>query len=485
MANGYYGGAPNALLGGMEFAAAQRRRRQQENALSSMIRRFGPEAADPVALGQLQGIQQRAEAHPYAMSQLQRADAAQQAAVGQLGPLAGDPAAHGMVTQSQDREMQLRQQAGLRAALFLGAAKQRGANLGEAFDRVSTILPQLGFPAEQIPQIRDQILSNPDSVDELVAMLGGGEGQAAPRAMGAPVPVYDDRTGRARLMQYMSDGSTRIIEGVTPVAALQGESRLQQGWERLGLQRRSLTNEELRMMGYDATPGYQYFMMQNPDGSTRIVADAVPGTAEEATRTQREQEQLGALAESARGLEVVIGDAERVNRWGERALQLMDDSWVSQSNLLSAQARRAAATVPGTTTYEIAQDIENIRGVVAIDELLRIKDRGATLGQVTEKELELLKNKLSTLDVRRDPRLLREDMNEILTMYNDILRRAGSDLQEARQQLQNPPQPQRYGPPVPQPGGGRTAPAPAQPQQPTQQPTPSVDELLDLYAPVQ
>lgn len=448
MPSNYFGGAPNAWQGGVEFSAAQRQRRVQENALNAMIERFGPEAANPAALGQMQMIEQQAALAPHVLAGAERTTNAQEALVSAYGPHAGDPAA-----VATDERLQAQDTRAARmATTYLQQVRDRGGDLSAAFDQIQRTLPAVGVPSEHIPMLRDHILSNPDSLDELMAMFNESDRGANPaRGLSGGVAMRNNRTGELEWV-IPTEGGHRTVPGYTPVSAEQADTRLRQGDARIGIAGRALTLDEQKAAGFDAAPNTQLWWEGEP-GNSRIVADAIPGSEQDAGRTTARQQQMDALDKDMVGLGVVTEQAESVTRWGERALGNMDDSWLQQHNPLAAIARRAAAASGGTATSEIKADLDNIRGVIAIDELLRIKSRGATLGQVTTAELELLKNMLSTLTIDRDPAALREDLQEVLRRYNTIIAKSHGEIERIRG-LQSAPAADRYGPPVPPPGGG-------------------------------
>lgn len=458
MSNEYFGGAPNAFAGGMEFSAAQRARRQKENALNALIERFGPEAADPTALGQLEGIDQRREMQPYVMSGLERTQNAQEALVAEHGALAGDPTAHALDTQIDDRAQSQAQRAALNAAIFLKTAKARGADLGAAFDRIQTILPRIGIPADQLPSIRAQILSDPDSVDEFVAMLTTGDQNSVVRATGAPVPVYDDATGRLRLMQHMSDGTTQIVEGVTPASAVHAEARVNQGQERLGLGWRRLSHDEAKMRFPGTQPGVQYY--ETPDG--RVVADVVPGSPQATAQNTAVSERVGEISQYIQGAyTTVIAPAEAIRRNGESIKEFMARSrWFQNSGALSGAGRRAAALVPDSDAREVATMLETLKANIGFTQLSNMT-RG--LGAVSERELQQLERVLGSLTLDRQPDMLKRDIDEVLRLHEDIVEKteAAIERQQAELDRVQSNRGSSYGPPAPAPTPAGAAPAPA------------------------
>lgn len=434
---GYYGGAPNAFAGGGLFQQDRRARDYQENALRSLIDRFGPEAGDPTAWSQVQDIVQsrrlfpyeiEAQEHqsalrPHQLAAAERTTDAYDALVEDHGAVAGDPTAQGI---NAEMNAELRG-AALNAARFLQTAKSRGLDLGEAYDRVQGILPHLGIPDEGVAAIREQIVADPDSVDELAAMLSGEDGSN--RAMSAPIEVYDEQ-GRLRLMQPMRDGSYSFIEGVTPARGAQADVRL-------GQRDRALTNEEARMRGFDATPGHQYY--ETPDGE--IYARPVEGTEEsrEAEDRRRKIEQ----EEQER-----ITAAEEVVERSDLALQSLDNT-LSQLDRFGAvqgdegpvgRGSRTIGGLPGVRAISdvgrYQDEVETLLSHVAIDRLASIKATGATLGQITAPELAMLRASMGNLEaVGRDPELIREDLATIRRILEKARRNAQQDLEAADEDL--------------------------------------------------
>lgn len=457
MAREYFGGAPTAVQGGFEFGRAQRARQQKENALNALIERFGPEAADPAAYAQLQGVQQQAELHPYVLGGVQRADAAQKAAVAQLGPAAGDPAAQDMVDSQQKTQRELQQRAALSAAVFLQGAAKRGVDPNTAFDRVAEILPAIGYPAEQIAGLREQFISDPDSV---VAMLRSGDPNSVVRAVGQPTPVFDEASGKYKLLQAMTDGTTQLIEGVQPASTLQADQRIRQGDERLNQGWAKLSWDQVKQMLPAPQAGVQYW--QTPDG--RVVADVTPGSPQEAERDTAVAKQIGELSAAVQGAQLtVIAPAEVVQTNGSRVLDYMRQSgW--NSGVLPSNVRAAQAKVRGTQAWEVAQMLETLKANIGFSQLSNMT-RG--LGAVSERELMQLESVLGRLTVDRDPQLLEADIQRVLQLHRDIVQKTNQAIERQQGQINRLQERGSFGPP-------QSRPATAEP---------SIDDLLNQYAP--
>lgn len=444
----YYGGAPNAFAGGAMFQQDRRARDYQENALRALIQRFGPEAGDPTAWGQVQTIDQsqqmfphliaeqkhRAQVRPFEIGRLEHEQALQphvlgdaerrtdayDALTGRFGPEAGDPTAEGILSA---RNQELRG-AALNAARWLHTTRSKGGDLGQAYDRIQSVLPHVGIPAEGVAAIREQIISDPEAVDELIAMLSGFGEEGTGRAMSGGVAMRD-ADGNLRWVMPMGDGTgVELVDSAgrpyTPAAAEQADTRLQQGDRRL-------SNEELRMRGFDATPGHQYYMDQE---TGEIYSRVVAGTAEEraaqdrdrritaeehaARQAAQEQVQIADLA-----LNSLDNTLAQMDRWG---------GFQGGENNVS-RALRAAQGLPGvrsiTDVGRFMEEIQTLKAHVALDRLAAIKATGATLGQITERELTLLENSMGNLSSpSRSPELIRRDLETIRRIMTDARARA-------------------------------------------------------------
>lgn len=131
-----------------------------------------------------------------------------------------------------------------------------------------------------------------------------------------------------------------------------------------------------------------------------------------------------ATANMARAAFTVVRD-------GKIALDLMDESNIfSKSGTFSAAQRIAASKIPGTDTYEIGKLIQSVKDNIGIDALLNIKREGSGLGAVPQQQLETLQGLLGRLEVSRDPSLLKREIEDVLRMYQDVVKKSGEDLAE-------------------------------------------------------
>jgi len=121
----------------------------------------------------------------------------------------------------------------------------------------------------------------------------------------------------------------------------------------------------------------------------------------------------------------------------------------------------ALAKLPGTNARNLQAKMATLKSNLAFDRLQEMRDNsptGGAVGNVTEKELELLASTVASLDQGQSPDQLRESMDTIEAQYRDIRNRLG--YVEA---YKTPPG-ASAGPPNPRarPGGNRPA-TPARP----------------------
>jgi hypothetical protein len=103
--------------------------------------------------------------------------------------------------------------------------------------------------------------------------------------------------------------------------------------------------------------------------------------------------------------------------------------WIQGSSPLAAGSRIASSKIPGTPEYELQNLIDSVKSNIGIDTLLNIKREGSGLGQVPQKQLETLQEVLGKLNIGRDLNLLRRDINDVVSQYEDIINKSGATAQ--------------------------------------------------------
>jgi hypothetical protein len=476
----YFGGAPNAFAGGAEYSDHKYRNAQADNALNAMIQRFGPEAADPTRFGQMQSIRQNEQLFPHVLGQAERDTNANQALVTQYGPIAGSPSAYG--TQQTENSNLFR--TGKAAASVLQRVKENGGDLGGAFDRIMPILKAMGMPPEQFSTIRAQLLENPDLVDELSAMLTAGSADGGPRGLSGGQAMYDS-DGRLKWVIPMTDGSIRQVDGFTPAGALHSEARIDQGNANINLRGRTLTLAEARAYGLGTDAQWSVIGTDPSTGQPIFSQTMQPGSVGEEERLERiEKRQAADQAVVARN-ESLADRYTRGQQFASGGLMRMREvgPFLRSQNLVSGALRKSMAARPGNVLYDIQRYFDSLAGVIAIDQLLAIKTAGATLGQVTERELDMLQSQLGSWDIGRDPEQLEADLRELIATFGRFTESFARDAQQARERMNNPSaygiQPNNV--PMSTVPGGAPAPAPAPAQGPQDLSGASDDDLWGIF----
>jgi hypothetical protein len=165
-------------------------------------------------------------------------------------------------------------------------------------------------------------------------------------------------------------------------------------------------------------PGFE--LVEGPDGALSMVPIAGGPAAIEAQK---------AADAAAKGSEVVMTAAQTVFEDATRALNVLD-----KYGKAAAGIGGLTASIPATPAKELDGHIFSMKGNIGIDQLLKIKASGAGLGQIPQAQLEMLGAMLGNLDVKQNPRVLRENINRIQEIYSDIVEKEGGNpIELARQ----------------------------------------------------
>ena len=120
-------------------------------------------------------------------------------------------------------------------------------------------------------------------------------------------------------------------------------------------------------------------------------------------------------------LRQVSGDAGRIGRLTNEAIGITTESGTT------ALSGSLLKHVAGSDANQLKSILEVISSKVALDRLMEVKKTGATLGQVSEKELAMLQNSYDALQQSLPPERLRE----ALTNYANQLKKVEDQTQRA------------------------------------------------------
>ena len=143
---------------------------------------------------------------------------------------------------------------------------------------------------------------------------------------------------------------------------------------------------------------------------------------------KREQDDLVAQGKKTEALEKdsallrqVSGDAGRIGRLTNEAIGITTESGTT------ALSGSLLKNLPGSDANQLKSILEVISSKVALDRLMEVKKTGATLGQVSEKELAMLQQSYDALQQSLPPERLRQ----ALTNYANQLKKVEDQTQRA------------------------------------------------------
>ena len=180
-----------------------------------------------------------------------------------------------------------------------------------------------------------------------------------------------------------------------------------------------------------------YYYDRNENGTLKLNEEGKPyvvpvaGSAEDMKRKKEDkQEEIGKLGKATIAATVIV-DAQR-------ALDLIDED-----DTTTGADAFALRLVPSTKAYALDQMVQSIQANIGIDKLLEIKASGAGLGQVPQKQLEMLASVLGQLNTAQDKETVRFNVNRVLQLYSEIVRTLGGEEALANAIAQSKQTPER------------------------------------------
>jgi hypothetical protein len=335
---------------------------QQNAAREAMIEEYGPQAGDPAAFGQMQRIKQNNR----------RLDITEQR----------------FQTEQEEAERLRRQEAAQRVSALVAQRVNNGAGLEAAFDSVTPILERgFGMDRTQIEELRGAALANPEAAPQILASLGGVQPQQA-----APVgkPVEALVNGQPRMVQFYDDGSHDVLDMAPYERPRAPTARYE-----------VVSPAEMQELGFaPGTVGQRNLRTGEVDVAQEADADA------QSPADPQVQRQMRDTYESTRQRFAVTDSA---------IAQTID-----QTGPFSAGMFSASGVIPGTPAANLIASISSNQAAAAFGELEKMKQaaqaagsRGSGLGQVTEREIQLLQNRIAALDTAQSPAQLREALRTL------------------------------------------------------------------------
>ncbi len=247
-------------------------------------------------------------------------------------------------------------------------------------------------------------------------------------------PKPENRGGKTVMVARNGFGQERILEGVqpfeaTPTSIREYQFALSQGF-RGSLQDFITAKAKAGAARQTVNVGDTQFgptstdMMRVPDpdapGGVKIIPIAGGKAAQQIAQDATAKEVSS---------QVTMTAAQTVFEDAGRAIEVLD----SYGNVAGGIGA-LSAVIPSTPARELRGHIESIKGNIGIDQLLKIKQSGAGLGAIPQAQLEMLAGLLGNLDAAQNPRVLRQNIQRVMDIYADIVRKEGGDPQQLAQE---------------------------------------------------
>lgn len=138
--------------------------------------------------------------------------------------------------------------------------------------------------------------------------------------------------------------------------------------------------------------------------------EAIPGS-EDAVKAQRRTDSNMSRGETATGMLETVRSAKGDVGWGE-----------------SGMVGSVMSHVPGTKAFDVNKRLDTLRANLSFDKLQEMRDNsptGGALGNVTERELELLSSVVASLDMGQSEDQLEKNLGTIESKYSNLRQRLG------------------------------------------------------------
>jgi len=140
-------------------------------------------------------------------------------------------------------------------------------------------------------------------------------------------------------------------------------------------------------------------------------------TAKQAEREREKQESL------AFDVAALAGVKDKVNVVSSKIDQIINNP---DLDFATGQSGIIARNISGTKSYGIAQDVKTVTANAAFQALQAMRDAsktGGALGQVSERELDLLEKSMGAVDPSLPDKQFKRNLKEVKTEFNKILKR--------------------------------------------------------------
>jgi hypothetical protein len=150
--------------------------------------------------------------------------------------------------------------------------------------------------------------------------------------------------------------------------------------------------------------------------------------------SEAEREWLESKQQALKNNEVVSRASNTVLSDIDAILRLSEGKGYLASGMLASSLNG----IPGTTAADIAARVESIKGNIAVDSLLNIKKSGAGLGQVPQKQAEMLSGLLGNLSQKQSPSEFVDVLKRIRGIYSGIVDAAEKENRDIMSKIYDP-----------------------------------------------
>ena len=142
------------------------------------------------------------------------------------------------------------------------------------------------------------------------------------------------------------------------------------------------------------------------------------GFSEESAQKQAETELLdqsknqGVVEQQVNQNQIAIDKIDSI-------LTRLEDEFISSVGFTSI----GLSSIPGTDSYNINKDLDTIKAIIGFSKLQEMRDAsktGGALGQISDRENQLLQSVLGSLDIGQSPEQFKQNLQAIKISLNKI-----------------------------------------------------------------
>jgi hypothetical protein len=397
-----------------EEARTQTNFDQRQKALSALQDQYGDTAYAPTETGQLQGIDQRKQLFPGQLEQQgitteaarETLDSAKEARARQSAVIGNrylDSIAKQAIADGQDPAEALLQ---FGNSLPPASRELLGINEASVGDWTTGLQQDPNFFANRAAALMDP------AVQAKIQNAGGSK--AAPKFGTGKVTLADGNTVRGEVVKNADGTVTLVGNPDARVAAFEPDA-------------------PFSPKDFGTSSIYTF----GASGADPEAAANIRGGVQDRKTAERTGYQMGdflgkrwsedqSLSQTASNDVLSSLDAELQR--GQNTLYSIDRAFANTS-LGSAGVSTTWADLPASEANLLRGTLETVRSNAIIDQLTAIKKSGATLGQITEKELEVLATSVATLRQDLPPAELKKELRRYQENLEKTLGRARDNIE--------------------------------------------------------